>query len=127
MLLLLRKAPIAAPRMMTNSLGCHSSSRLPPSMTKLPRTLARTSTDPMIANMRSHTGYSSPAPAIGHAAGFLKVVASRRNPAGGALPLPNQKVARDTRGALRCDSDHAATKIDYSREATPRRYLRNSG
>src|ERR1039458_28782 len=52
--LLVMNAPSAAPRMMMNSLGCQSSSRLPPSIRKLPRTLPRTRTEPMIDNMRSH-------------------------------------------------------------------------
>ena len=46
-------APKAAPTMMMNSLGCHSSISLPPSMTKLPQTQSRTITEPMIVNTRA--------------------------------------------------------------------------
>src|SRR5262245_1607577 len=47
------KAPMAAPRMMSTSVGCHRSSTLPPSRMKPSRTQTRTTMEPTRKNMGS--------------------------------------------------------------------------
>src|SRR5665213_801000 len=49
--LLVTKAPNAAPTMISTSVGCHSSNRLPPPRIKPIPTLNRTTTEPMITNI----------------------------------------------------------------------------
>src|SRR5579872_1481104 len=50
--LLTTNAPAAAPQMITNSVGCHSSIRCPPPSVKPKSTLTSTTTLPIIKNMR---------------------------------------------------------------------------
>ena len=67
-----------------NSLGCHSSRRLPPSMMKLPSTLPSTSMEPMIDNMRSHYRLKRSSSVYRQKHGFLEAVAGRIAAAGHA-------------------------------------------